>query len=178
MATDEVAGVAVYDPGDGTWDYARATWGFVDGGSGGSAARCADSNGADTTNATNDFHSLQLLAILFGVSDTPDVGDLVMLFRETTFTIEPSDLEPSMLALFRQPYGEDPVEFASGMDTTARFRYRVGGGTSYQDTVEASGLDQIDAVRLQLDARRTSETAVDEDVTFGWGTNVFLRNAP
>ena len=42
-------------------------------------------------------------------SSTPDVGDLVMLFRETKFTIRPSDLDPSSLALFREPFGEQRV---------------------------------------------------------------------
>ncbi|MDZ7778569.1 MAG: prepilin-type N-terminal cleavage/methylation domain-containing protein [Gemmatimonadota bacterium] len=177
MATEEIAGVAAHDPADGAWEYQLWPWFIMDGGSSASAARCATATAADTTDASEDFHTLRLLALALG-SDAPDVGELVMLFRETTFTIEPSDLEPPMLALFRQPYLEDPVEFASGIDSTARFGYRLSGESSYRDTIPEGDLDDIDAVQLQLDARRLSESAEEEDVTFGWSTNLLLRNAP
>lgn len=175
MATEEIAGVAVLDESTGAWDYERATWSFVDGGSGGSAARCA-SNGADTLDAYGSFHSVRRLIFLFGL-DIPEVGELVMLFRETTFRIDDSDLEPGVLALFREAYGRDPVEFASGIDTTASFRYRLGG-TTYQDTVDAGSVDEIDAVRLVLDARMRSQSMPDAEVTFGLSTNLPLVNAP
>lgn len=175
MATEEIAGVAVLDESTGAWDYERATWSFVDGGSTGSAARCAG-NGADTLNAYGSFHSIRRLIFLFGL-DIPDVGELVMLFRETTFRIDDSDLEPGVLALFREPYGRDPVEFASGIDTTASFRYRLGG-TTYQDTVDAGSVGAIDAVRLVLDARMRSQSLPGAEVTFGLSTNLPLVNAP
>ena len=175
MATEEIAGVAVLDESTGAWDYQRATWSFVDGGSTGSAARCAG-NGADTLNAYGSFHAIRRLIFLFGL-DIPDVGELVMLFRETTFRIDDSDLEPGVLALFREAYGRAPVEFASGIDTTARFRYRLGG-TTYQDTVDAGSVDDIDAVRLLLDARMRSQSVPGAEVTFGLSTNLPLVNAP
>ncbi|MEX2467083.1 MAG: prepilin-type N-terminal cleavage/methylation domain-containing protein [Gemmatimonadota bacterium] len=176
IETDEIAGVALHDPGSGDWDYARAPWSFLDAGNTGSSVRC-EGNGADTTAAIADFHAVRRLYLLFGFTETPDVGELVMLFRETTFTIRPSDLDSMSLALFREPYGEAAVEFASGIDTTAYFQYRLGG-TSYQDTVDAGSVDDIDAVRIVLYARRPSESLLDEDVTFGWATNRALRNAP
>lgn len=175
MATEEIAGVAVLDESTGAWDYEPTTWSFVDGGSTDSAVRCAG-NGADTLNAYDSFHSIRRLIFLYG-SNIPDVGDLVMLFRETTFRIDDSDLEPGVLALFRQAYGRDPVEFASGIDTTASFRYRLGG-TTYQDTVDAGSVGTIDAVRLVLDARMRSQSMPGADVTFGLSTNLPLVNAP
>lgn len=176
IETGEIAGAALHDSSDGDWRYERVAWSFIDGGSAGSAARCAD-NGADTVGATAHFHAARRFFLVFDFTGTPDVGELVMLFRETKFTIRPSDLDPSSLALYREPYGKPAVEFASGIDATAQFQYRLGG-TSYQDTVNAGSVDAIDAVRIVLNARRRSESGVGQDVTFGWATNRLLRNAP
>ena len=173
--TGEIAGAALHDRSNGEWRYERVAWSFIDGGSVGSAARCA-TQGADTVNATAHFHSARRFFLVFDFVSTPDVGELVMLFRETKFTIRPSDFDSSSLALFREPYGESPVEFASGIDTTAHFQYRLGG-TTYQDTVIAGSVGDIDAVRIVLDARRRP-SSVGEDVTFGWATNRALWNAP
>ena len=176
LATDEVAGVAVLDASTGEWDYERTTWSFINGGSSGSAARCAG-NGADTLNVSDQFHSIRRLFFLYGLFGIPDVGDLVMLFLEITFQIGPSSLEPGTLALFRQPYGSAAVEFASGMDTTTAFRYRTGGG-SYQDTVTAGSVGNVDGVRLVMNARKSSGAGPDGEVSFGIATNLLLRNAP
>jgi hypothetical protein len=107
----------------------------------------------------------------------PDEGDVLLLFRETTFRIQDSELDPGRLALFRQIYGGSLVEFASGMDTTAQFQYRTGG-TTYADTVIAASLDDIDAVRIVADARKPARSGGQQDVTFGWSVNVALRNVP
>lgn len=174
LDTDEVAGVAVRDTMDGTWEYQSTTWPTVDGGALGAAAACAG-NGADTTWATAEFRELTQLQTLF--ADVPEPGDIVMLFRETTFRIQPSVLEPVTLGLFRQIYGESLVEFATGMDTTAQFQYRTGGST-YSDTITGSAVGDIDAVRIVADARLPARSGTLEDVTFGWSVNVAVRNLP
>jgi len=174
LDTDEVAGVAVRDSPTGTWTYSSATWGTIDGSDGSSPGRCAD-NGADTTAAAPEFHRIGQMNSLF--SPTPDVGDVVMLYRETTFKIQDSELEPGRLGLFRRIYGGSFVEFATGMDASAQFQYRTGGST-YGDTIAAASLGDIDAVRIVADARRPARTGGQQDVTFGWSVNVALRNAP
>ena len=98
-----------------------------------------------------------------------------MLFRETTFSIRTSQLDPTTLGLFRSDFGGTAVEFATGIDTTAQFQYRTSAG-SYVDTVAAGSLPNVDAVRLVLDARKPPATGGAEDVTFGWSVNVPLRN--
>jgi hypothetical protein len=104
----------------------------------------------------------------------PAEGDVVMLFRETTFKIQQSQLEPSTYGLFRGSYGDPLVEFATGIDTTAHFQYRAAGGT-YVDTVTAGSLAGIDAVRIVAEARKAAPTGGVDDVTFGWAVNVPLR---
>jgi hypothetical protein len=136
--------------------------------------RCR-ANGADTVGARDEFHSIRRLHFLF--TDLPVIGDAMMLFREVTFQIAPSALEPGTLGLFRQPYGRAPVEFASGIDTTARFRYRLGGG-SYQDTVNAASVGSVDGVRLVMNARLQSPAGPGDEVSFGIATNLLLRNVP
>lgn len=172
--TDEVAGVGWLDTSTGNWDYRTATWSYVDGSGGTPAASCA-SNGADTTGAASSFHRLGNFDLLYGA--TPDQGDVVMLYRETTFKIQSSVLEPVTLGLFRGSYGQPLVELATGMDASAKFQYRTGG-TTYADTITAANLADIDAVRIVADARKRSESGGQEDITFGWSVNVPLPNVP
>ncbi|MBT8488218.1 MAG: prepilin-type N-terminal cleavage/methylation domain-containing protein [Gemmatimonadetes bacterium] len=172
LDTDEVGGVAHRDPATRDWIPVNTTWAAIDG-SGNAAANCA-ANGADTVGGSGSFHRLAGLNPLFG--PPPGEGDVVMLFRETTFKIQPSILDPSTLGIFRAAYGESLVEFATGVDTTAQFQYRtVGGG--YADTVSAASLASVDAVRLVADARKPAPTGGVEDITFGWSVNVPLRLA-
>lgn len=174
LDTDEVAGVAVRNAATGAWTYRHATWTSLNGGALGAASAC-EANGADTLGASGEFHEIQQLGTLFPAP--PDPGDLVMLFRETTFTIQPSTLDTTTLGLYRQVYGGSAVEFATGMDTTAQFAYRTGGST-YADTVTASSLGDIDAVRIVADARLPARSATLRDATFGWSVNIAVRNAP
>jgi len=172
LDTEEVAGVALRDMSSGAWDYHTTTWAAIDGGGSYAAQRCA-SSGADTTAASSEFRTLGGLQTLFG--STPDPGDVLMLYRQTTFKIQDSVLEPGTLGLFRQPYGKAAVEFATGIDPSAQFQYRTGGST-YADTVVSSSLDDIDAVRVVADARKRARSGGQEDVTFGWAVNIALRN--
>lgn len=174
LASDEVAGVALRDGATGAWTYQNASWSYVNGGSSGAAAAC-EGNGADTTWASSEFHELVQLGTLFG--SPPAEGDLLMLFRQTTFRIQPSVLDTLTLGLYRQRYGGSLVEFATGMDSTAQFQYRTGGST-YADTVLSSSVDDIDAVRIVADARLPARSGTQQDVTFGWSVNVAVRNLP
>ena len=182
----EVAGIAVRNDTTGAWTYAYGDWDYISQSSGGggrgrgrgrgrgglSADRCAD-NGADTAGAASEFHEIGHLGDLF--SPAPFAGEVVMLFRETTFKIQTSELDPATLGLFRGVYGESLVEFATGMDSTAQFQYRTGGST-YADTVSATALGDIDFVRIVADTRKHAQTGGRDDITFGWSVNVALRN--
>jgi hypothetical protein len=121
------------------------------------------------------FRTLDQLDALFG--GVPARGVPLMLYRQTTFRIQDSDLDPGRLALFRRVSGGAFVEFATGMDSSAQFQYRTGGGT-YADTVVAASLDDIDAVRIVADARKPARSGGQRDVTFGWSVSVALRNIP
>lgn len=99
-----------------------------------------------------------------------------MLFRETTFKIQPSLLDPTTLGIFRAAYGDSLVEFATGVDTTAQFQYRTVG-SGYVDTVSAASVASVDAVRLVADARKPAPTGGAQDITFGWSVNVPIRLA-
>jgi len=174
LDTEEVAGIAVHDAGTGDWTYQNHPWSTLNGGPLGAASSCA-ANGADTTGASGEFHEIVQVGVFF--ASPPNEGDLVMLFRETTFKIQPSVLDTMTLGLFRQIYGGSLVEFATGMDTTAQFQYRTGGVT-YADTIIGSGVSNIDAVRIVADARLPARSGMQSDATFGWSVNIAVRNLP
>jgi hypothetical protein len=174
LPSAEVAGVGWLDQSTGDWDYETTTWSYIDGSGGTPAGSCA-SNGADTTWAQSEFHRIRRLFLLFG--SMPSDGDILMLYRETTFKIQDSTLEPGMLGLYRGSYGQPLVELATGMDATAQFQYRRGGAT-YYDTVTAADLNSIDAVRIVADATRRTEFGGPDSVRFGWSVNLILPNMP
>lgn len=169
LDTDEVAGLALLS--GGVWNFVNAPWTSVDGSDASSAVNCFN-NGADTVGMRDEFHRLAGLATIFP-SPLPTEGDAVMIFRETTFSIRPSQLDASALGLFRQSFGGTAVEFATGIDTTAQFRFRTAGA-GFTDTV-ASGLADIDAVQIIAHARSRAPTGGAEDIVFGWSVNVPLR---
>lgn len=172
LDTTEVAGFAMRDRETGAWSYYDVPWATLRVTGGIPAANCAD-NGADTAGVRSNFHRLRNLETYHtsGVAE----GDVFLLFRQTTFRIDDSVLEPGSLALFRQPYGAGAVELVTGLDTTARFAYRTAAGI-YADTVVAASLDDVDVVRIAADARKRAATGGRDDVTFGWTVNVALRN--
>lgn len=172
LDTDEVAGVAVRDSTTGAWTYAAASWAALDGGSTSAATSCAG-EGAVTTGATAEFHTVGPLNTLF--ASVPVEGTALMLYRETTYKVLVSQLEPGRLGLFRRANGGAFVELATGMDVGTRFQYRTGGAT-YADTVVAGSLGTIDAVRIFAEARKPSRSGGQQDVTFGWDVTVALPN--
>ena len=172
MDTDEMSGVALLDPGTGEWDYDDTSWGFVNQGGGSPAADCF-ANGADTVGVSGQFHRFRRFNSLFG--SLPPVGSVVMFYREVEYRFDTSEMDPSTTALFRAVNGDDPVEFVTGMDATAQFLYRTGG-TTYATSVSGGSRDDIDAIRIEAQARTALRAGGVDDVTFGWGVNVFLRN--
>jgi len=174
LDTDEVAGIAMRDSLTSAWTYGTATWASLDQGASSALSVCYG-QGADTTGATAEFRRLGPVNGILGA--VPPTGVPVMLYRETTFKIQGSALEPGRLALFRRIYGGSFVEFATGMDSTAQFQYRTGGST-YADTINAASLGLIDAVRIVADAHRPARSGVQQDVTFGWDVTVSLGDAP
>lgn len=170
LYTPTVAGLALRN--DSTWEYALADWTALNGADAGSASGCA-SAGADTTGARDEFHRLASLNGLF--STTPAIGDVVMLFRETTYSFALSALDSVSTALYRTPRGFAPLEFVTGMDSTAQFQYRIAGTTTYVDTVTTASVGDIDAIRVVANARKSAATGGLDDVTFGLTTNITLR---
>lgn len=171
--TDEVDGVAMRDSLTGEWSYHDADWGSYYQYSSASAAECA-SQGADTTSASSDFLQFRRFNTYFG--GLPDLGSVLMFYRNVEYTLATSGLDPSVMALYRGPYGGTLVEFATGMDATAQFKYRTGGSTYADRVTGTSNLESIDAIRIEAQALRKPRTGGVDDVSFGWGVNVYLRN--
>lgn len=169
LDTGEVGGLALRN--DSTWEYYNATWAAMDDNNTNAAADC-EANGADTVGASGQFHRIDGLGSIF--PSVPSEGDILMMFRETTFSIRQSQLDSTTFALYRAPYGQAAVEFATGIDTTAQFQYRTGGST-YADTIPTA-VGSIDAVRIVADARKRAPTGGVSDITFGWAVNIPLRN--
>ena len=173
LDTSEVGGAATRDTLTGGWTYGNTTWSALSRGGGTPSVDCAD-NGADTASVASDFYRLAKveLSTLFGAD--PEMGDVIILFRETTFKFQTSVMDTTTIGLFRQAYGDSLIEYATGMDTTAQFQYRVG--TSYGDTVSSFFLGFVDVIRIVAEARKKAETGGVDDVMFGWSVNIALRN--
>ena len=88
LDTAEVAGIAIRDTTTGAWTYAYATWSTLNGAVS-TPNNCAGS-GADTVGVYDDFHRFTGLLSTIGA---PVVGDLLMLFRETTFKFQTSVMD-------------------------------------------------------------------------------------
>lgn len=171
LDTDAVAGVALRDSVTGAWTYQDADWSDTYQ-SGGDPSSCA-ANGADTVGAYDDFQDFRRFNSYFG--GLPPVGSIVMFYEAVEYSLAASTMDPTATALYRGPYGGALVEFATGMDSTAQFTYRTGGST-YATSVTGASLALIDAIHIEARARRTPQTGGVEDVTAGWGVNVYLRN--
>lgn len=172
LTTSEVGGVALRDTLTGTWDYEDVSWTSMHQTGSSPAKNCYD-NGADTVGHTTDFHAFRRFSTYFGT--LPPVGSIVMFYRRIEYRFNTSTMDPTSTALYRGPYGGTLVEFATGMDAAAQFKYRTGG-TSYSTSVSGGALNDIDAIRIEAQARRKPQTGGVADITFGWGVNVYLRN--
>lgn len=172
ITTSEVGGVALRDSVTGAWAYRDAAWNSIYQSGGSPAASCAG-NGADTTGASSHFMQMRGLNGLFG--GTPPVGSVLLLYRRVEYSFAASTMDPTTTALYRKIGTGTAVEFATGMDASAQFRYRTGGST-YDQQVSSGSVGAIDAIRIEAQARRRPRTGGTDDVTFGWGVNVILRN--
>lgn len=171
--TNEVAGVALRDTTTTGWQYHDASWKSFES-PGGQPARNCYNNGADTVGARSEFHDLQKLNTYFS-GGLPPVGSVLMIYRKVEYRFATSQMDPTTVALFRGMYGEALGEFATGMSSSAQFKYRTGGST-YATSVSSGALSTIDAIRIEAQAQRAPQTGGVDDVTFGWGVNVVLRN--
>ncbi len=170
---EEVAGFAVMD-GAGGWDYYDVDWTTIDDESSSSViAGMCYANGADTVGALDDFHSLGSLDSYHPT--VPDVGEVIMLFRTTSFKFQTSVLDPTTVGLFRQVNGDTLVEFATGMDSTAQFQYRVGA-LGYLGSVAGSSLGDVDVVRIVSEVKEPAPPGIEGVIRYGWSVNVALRN--
>ncbi len=173
ILAEEVAGFAVMDSGGG-WDYYDVDWPTMDHWLPSTlvAALCY-ANGADTVGARGDF--LALTDLDSHHPTLPSVGDVILLFSETTFKFQTSLLDPTTVGLFRQISGDTLVEFATGMDSTAQFQYRTGT-SSYLNSVSGSSLGDIDVVRIVYEVKERAPPGIEGAIRYGWSMNVALRN--
>jgi len=171
----EVTGIAKRDTLTGDWSYKDQTWAKLENPSNAAAGTCA-AQGADTVGLYDDFHDVVKLNSLFG--SYPPLGTVYMLFREVEYTFGTSVLDPTTFALFRKVKGGVAVELATGMDSSAQFQYRRSDKTTYATSVGGGDVGKIIAIRIEAEARRAPQTGGVDDVTFGWGVNVMLRNGP
>ncbi len=172
ITTGDVAGVALRDPVSGAWTYVDTDWQDMYQPGGLPADGCA-ANGADTVGAYGDFTLFRNFNSYFG--GLPPVGSVVMFYRSVEYEFQASTMDSASMALYRGPYGETLVEFATGMDSTAQFTYRTGGST-YATSVTGGSLALVDAIHIEARARRRPRTGGVDDITYGWGVNVYLRN--
>jgi len=170
--TLEVSGIALRDTVTSGWTYWDQTWSHFQQASGTPAASCY-ANGADTVGARNEFLEFRRLNTYFGFG--PPLGSVLMVYRKVEYKFDTSGLDPTTLALFRGVSGGGLTEFATGMNSSAQFKYRTGG-TTYATLVSGSGLANIDAIRIEAQALGKPQTGGVADVVFGWGVNVVLRN--
>jgi prepilin-type N-terminal cleavage/methylation domain-containing protein len=162
------SGVGILDS-DGDWKYFDRSWSQLYGGSAEASTitSCAAS-GVDTAGPKTDFVRLRLPGGQGG--NEMIEGRQIMLYAETVIRFAASDLQPGHLALFR---GVDPelVEFATGFSDDSEFEYRVNG--VWQTTVSGAQLEDIDAVRIALEASSLDPSGPAD---FGWSIDVPLRN--
>ena len=171
---EEVAGFAVMDNAGG-WDYYDVDWATIDDASSSNViAGLCYANGADTVGARNDFHSLSSLDSYHPT--LPGIGEVILLFSETTFKFQPSVLDPTTVGLFRQVNGGALVEFATGMDSTAQFRYRTTENSSYEESVSGSSLAHVDVVSIVSEVKEPAPPGIEGAIRYGWSVNVALRN--
>ena len=83
LDTAEVAGAATRDTLTGAWTYGNSSWSLLDRGGGNPPRDCSD-NGADTVGVMPNFRKLEIDELNAILGAEPELGDVLMLFRETT----------------------------------------------------------------------------------------------
>ena len=171
LDTAYVAGIAVSD-GAGGWAIYENGWAGLTGDNEDADAKCAD-QAADTVGISDDFFELREIQSYHG--SVPSLGTLVMLFRETQFKFDDSVLNPGTIALFKGNSIDGFREFASGLDSTAAFSYRVAG--SYVSYVASPDTVDIEAIHISAVAIVTSLTGGRSDSSLDLSTTIHLGNA-
>jgi type II secretory pathway pseudopilin PulG len=173
LPTSEVTGFGIR-ASTGRWSYYDiSNWSNISGTGGSPPGDCA-ANGADTVGIRGDFVRLQRIDNYHG--SWPAVGTVMMFYRTVEYRIQTSTMDPTTLGLFRGLYGGTLVELVTGLDTSSGFLYRTGGSSYATSVSGAASLGQIDAIRIVAQARIRPRTGGTQDVTYGWGVNVHLRN--
>ncbi len=170
---EEVSGFAIQGPSGG-WRYFAATWESLYGGGGAAPARRCFESGADTTGAVPEYFRLNRIAIAAGRPIVP--GEAVLIYAEREFRLRPSSIAPRSRGLFVGPPGDDLVEFASGLDSSAGFSYRVDG--RYRPSATGAQRNRVEVVRINLRVRVPAETIRGTDATVDWVVDVPLRRDP
>ncbi len=166
---NEVAGYARQDA-SGDWTYTSDTWSNILSSWGTpDAAQCVASSGSDTVGVTADF----------GRVLTPGgatLGEIIMIYREVEFKIDQSALRPQTLAVYRGVTGDTLREFATGITTETKFQYRLPSST-YQNSVVAASLADIENIRVIASAIATDSVGVIESYSYEWTVGIPLRNS-
>jgi len=173
LTESEVTGFGVR-AADGRWSYYDITgWSRIASPSSAAAADCY-ANGADTVGIRGDFQRLTRINTYHG--SWPANGTIMMIYRTVEYRIQTSTMDPTTLGLFRGLYGGTLTELATGLDASSGFLYRTGGSSYVTSVTGAAALGTIDAIRIVAEARTRPQAGGTEDVTYGWGVNVHLRN--
>ena len=171
LDTTYVAGIAISD-GAGGWSIYEMSWDDLTGDNEDADAKCAD-EAADTVGISDDFFELREVDDYHGFR--PALGGLVMLFRETQFKFDDSVLNPGTIALFKGNSIDGFREFASGLDSTAAFSYRVAG--TYVSFVASPTSVDIEAIHISAVAVVTALTGGRSDSSLDLSTTIHLGNA-
>ena len=167
------AGVAKLQP-DGSWVFVGGDIRQFTGTFGASsAARCFNDEDTDTVGARDSFMKFNNPINWFGVD--PVIGDVYMLYDEIEFRIQESALDFRVKGLYRGIYGESLTEYATGIDSTAYFAYRIAGVWSTQ--VSSGSLTSVDAIRVYARTLSPAVGGSGNDATFEMDIVIPLRNA-
>lgn len=169
---DETAAGVAKLLSDGTWSFSAGSTTSFTGPTGGTpASRCFD-EGTDTVGARDDFMRLNDPNSRFGVA--PAIGDVYMFYDEIEFRILTSALDGRVKALYRGIYGDTLTEYATGVDDTAYFEYRVSG--AWSTSVTAGLLASVDAIRVYARTHSPANSGSGNDATFDMPIVIPLRN--
>jgi len=171
LDTAYVAGIGISD-GAGGWSIYEKSWDDLTGDNEEADDNCAD-EAADTVGVSDDFFELREVDSYHGTR--PALGGLVMLFRETEFKFDDSVLEPGTTALFKGNDIDGFREFASGLDSTAAFSYRVAG--TYVSSVSSPTSVDIEAIHISAVAIVTAFTGGRSDSSMDLSATIHLGNA-
>ncbi len=164
------AGVAKLES-DGTWTFSPGDTAPVTGPDASSAPRCF-AEGTDTVGARNDFMRLNRPDNRFGVPAA--IGDIYMFYDEIEFSIATSALDSRVKGLYRGIYGESLTEYATGIDSTAYFAYRIAG--TWSTTVSSGSLSLVDAIRVYARTYSPAVGGSGNDASFDMPIVIPLRN--